>query len=93
MEQPTWKFQLVTAGRQLVVAVVTAGIILAVLIIGFRGETNKERELAEQTLYANLAQACVLALPVTERGRNENDVRQCFSQYNLQPPSLVHTEP
>lgn len=76
-------------GRQLFVAVATAGIILAVLVIGFRGQTEHEREVLEQTLHANLAQACVLALPVSEMGRDANDVRECFAQYGLEPPRIV----
>jgi hypothetical protein len=80
--------------RSLAVALLTSAIILGVLIVGFRGQTQYERQLQLETLYANLAQACVLALPVDpEVGRPADAVKQCFIQYNLQPPSLVHSEP
>ena len=83
-----WKGQAISAVRQLLVALVTAGIILAVLIIGFAGQTATERQVQQDTLHANLAQACVLALPVDETGRDEALVQLCFTQYGLQAPRL-----
>ena len=84
-----WKGQAISAVRQLLVALVTAGIILAVLIIGFAGQTATERQVQQDTLYANLAIACELALPVDpDTGRDEADVMQCFTQYGLQAPRL-----
>ena len=77
--------------RTVLAGLLIAVIITGVLIVGFRGQTNQEREVEQQTLYANLAQACVLALPVDpEKGRNAGDVAQCFTQYGLQPPGLVN---
>ena len=77
--------------RTVLAGLLIAVIITGVLILGFRGQTNQEREVEQQTLYANLAQACVLALPVDpEKGRNAGDVAQCFTQYGLQPPGLVN---
>jgi hypothetical protein len=77
--------------RSLAVALITAGIILVVLIFGFRGQTEQERQLQQDTLRANLAQACVLSLPVDPiDGRDPVSVKLCFSQYGIQPPELVH---
>ena len=73
---------------------VIGSIITAVLIVSFREQTAEERRVEQQTLFANLAQACVLALPVnSETGRDPRDVALCFTQYGLQPPGLVHDEP
>jgi hypothetical protein len=85
-----WKQQLIAGVRQLVVATVTAGLILGVLLVGFSGQTAAQQKVQEDTLHANLAQACVLALPVTETGRDPADVQECFTQYGLQAP-LLHT--
>lgn len=42
---------------------------------------------------ANLAIACELALPVDpETGRNQEDVRFCFTQYGFAPPQLATPE-
>ena len=80
--------------RTVLAGILIAAIITGVLILGFRGQTNQEREVEQQTLYANLAQACVLALPVDPvEGRDANDVAQCFTQYGLQPPGLAHDAP
>ena len=77
--------------RTVLAGLLIAAVITGVLILGFRGQTNQEREVEQQTLYANLAQACVLALPVDpETGRDPGDVAQCFTQYGLQPPGLAN---
>lgn len=83
-----WKYQLTTFLRQLAVAVVTSAIIVGGLIVGFAGQTDAQVQRDLDTLHANLAQACVLSLPVTDEGRNERDVQRCFTQYGLQAPSL-----
>lgn len=42
---------------------------------------------------ANLAIACELALPVDpETGRNQADVRFCFTQYGFEPPLLAEPD-
>ena len=80
--------------RTVLAGILIAAIITGVLILGFRGQTNEERRVQQQTLFANLAQACVLALPVDpEAGRDASDVAQCFTQYGLQPPGLAHDAP
>lgn len=89
--QPTqsWKWQLVTFARQLGVAVLTSVVIVAGLVIGFHGQTESEVARQEDTLHANLAIACVLALPVDlDTGRDPDSVKLCFTQYQLQPPTL-----
>lgn len=87
-----WKWQLVTAARQLLVAVVTSAIVIGGLVLGFHGQSADQAKLAEDTLHANLAQACVLALPVDlDTGRNPQDVKLCFTQYGLEPPSIVRS--
>lgn len=90
----TLKEQAIIFIRQFLVAVMTAAVILAVLIVGFQGQTNREQELAQVTLDANLAQACVLSLPVDPvKGRDPESVRQCFTQYGIEPPILAVPEP
>ena len=84
-----WKYQLTAFARQLAVAVITSAVIVAGLVIGFSGQTQAQIERDEATLHANLAQACVLSLPVDpETGRSEKDVQRCFTQYGLQAPEL-----
>lgn len=85
----SWRWQLVTFARQLVVAVVTSAVIIAGLVIGFAGRTGEEVQRQEDTLHANLAVACVLSLPVDPvSGRDGAAVKTCFTQYDLQPPML-----
>lgn len=85
----TWKWQLVTFARQLGVAVLTSLIIIVGLVVGFHGQTQDEVARQEDTIHANLAIACVLSLPVSiENGRDPDDVKLCFTQYQLQPPTL-----
>lgn len=84
-----WKAQLMAGVRQLIVAVVTSAVIIVGLVVGFAGQTDETTKLAEDTLHANLAQACVLALPVDEMGRPPELVKLCFTQYQLQAPSIV----
>lgn len=72
--------------RQVAVAVVTAVVITVTLIVATRGQVNREREVQDQTLHANLAIACVLALPVRDDGRVPDRVKACFTQYNLPAP-------
>lgn len=84
-----WKYQLATFLRQLAVAVLTSGVIVAGLIVGFAGQTAAQVQRDLDTLHANLAQACVLTLPVDPlTGRSADDVRRCFLQYGLQAPLL-----
>lgn len=88
--QNNWKWQFVTAGRQLLVAVVTSVVILGGLIIGFSGQNAEEVARQEATLNATLALACEFALPVDlDTGRDPDAVRLCFTQYNLEPPKLA----
>lgn len=84
----TWRWQLITFLRQLGVAVVTALVIVGVLAFGFHGQTAEEKQRQVDTLHANLAQACVLSLPVDEHGRDPDEVMRCFTQYGLQAPLL-----
>lgn len=84
-----WKEQLIAGVRQLIVAVTTAAIIIAGLVVGFAGQTAEERQVREDTLHANLAVACVLALPVDPiEGRDPGLVQFCFTQYGLEAPQL-----
>ena len=89
----SWKTVAVGFLKTVVAGLVIAAIITGVLIVGFAGQTSQERLLERQTLYANLAQACVLALPVTIEGRNPDDVQRCFTQYDIEAPILQHDEP
>ena len=91
MMESTLKDHVVAIGRTMVAAMLTTVMILAGLGLVY-GEQNRQRDqLAETTLYANLAQACVLSLPVDpEVGRPEEDVKLCFTQYGLQAPELTH---
>jgi hypothetical protein len=85
-----WRENAIAFVRSLAVALITSGVILVVLIYGFRGQTEQERQLQQDTLRANLAQACVLSLPVHPvDGRDPVSVKLCFSQYGIQPPELV----
>lgn len=87
--RPTWKDQLITFARQVGVAVVTSGVIILGLVIGFHGQTQEEVKRQEDTLHANLAIACEFALPVDlENGRDPDAVRLCFTQYGLTPPRI-----
>lgn len=63
-----------------------ATIIIAGLFLVSANSQRDERLREQQTLNANLAIACVLTLPVTDDGRNENLVQECFTQYGLKPP-------
>ena len=81
--------------RQLLVAVATSAVIIGGLLLAFQGQSNEERELTrvlvelqEQTLAASLAQACVLALPVDDSGRDEEQVARCFRQYGIDAPRV-----
>ena len=87
----SWKTVAVGFLKTVVAGLVIAVIITGVLIVGFAGQTNQERLLERQTLYANLAQACVLALPVDpDTGRDADDVKLCFTQYGIPAPILQH---
>lgn len=92
-EKMTLRWQLVTFARQLAVAIVTALVIVGVLVFGFHGQTAAEQQRQLDTLHANLAQACVLSLPVDENGRDPEDVQRCFTQYGLAAPLLQDTKP
>lgn len=84
-----FKEQLVAGLRQLLVAVVTATIIILGLVVGFAGQTAQEKQVREDTLHATLATACVLALPVDpDTGRDPGAVSLCFTQYGLEAPAL-----
>lgn len=85
----TVRAQVIAGVRQLIVAVVTAGVILTVLIVGFRSQGIEERRVREDQLNVSLATVCVLALPVDEDGRDPADVQACFTQYGLTPPQIV----
>ena len=75
---------------QFVRSMVTAVVVVVVLWLIFAGQANQEQEVQEQTLNANLATACVLALPSDPvSGRDPESVRLCFTQYGLKPPSVV----
>lgn len=88
-EDRGWKYHVVTAARQLVVAVATAAVIVGGLVIAFSSQTAEEVRRQEVTIQANLAIACVLALPSDpEHGRKPAQVKQCFTQYDLRPPIL-----
>ena len=89
----SWRTVFVGFIKTVVAGLVIAAIITGVLIVGFAGQTSQERLLERQTLYANLAQACVLSLPVDDQGRNPDDVQQCFTQYGIEAPRLQHDEP
>jgi hypothetical protein len=83
--------------RSLGVAVLTSMVIIAFLIVYTRGQRTEESELQtalvelqEATLDATLAEACVLALPVDPVvGRDSRLVKQCFTQYSLEPPGTL----
>lgn len=83
-------------GQKLLAVLLGSLIVVAVLLVGTAGQQTEERELQKQiarlqelTLNATLAEACELALPVREGGRHPTAVRECFTQYGLQPPSIV----
>jgi hypothetical protein len=80
------KAQVVAGIRQLIVSTFTAGLILAVLVVGFNGQTQAQRKVQADTLNASLATGCELALPVSSSGRDPDLVRMCFTQYGLVPP-------
>jgi hypothetical protein len=86
--------------KTLGVAVITSLIIIGILIAASgrlnRDETEREKELIQlqsQTLNTTLAQACVLALPVSaEKGRPPRLVELCFTQYGIEAPNVLHAE-
>jgi hypothetical protein len=79
--------------RTVVSGGVIALIIVGVLIVGFHTQTAAQVQREQDTLHANLAQACVLALPVDPvNGRDPDNVKACFTQYGLQAP-LIQTDP
>lgn len=80
------KAQAVTFLRQLAVAVVTAAIIIAGLIIAYSDDNANERRTFQEIRNATLAEVCVLALPVDpQRGREPKEVRACLLEYGLEP--------
>lgn len=87
----TWKDHLIALMRMVATAIITTVLIIVGLTVGFRAQTEAADKLARDTLSANLAQACVLTLPTDPvKGRDPNDVQQCFTQYGLEAPQIVH---
>jgi len=75
--------------RTMTAAVITM-IIGVVLFFGINNLTSAEsRHTAEDILHANLATACVLALPLGVEGRDPIATKFCFTQYGLDAPLLV----
>jgi hypothetical protein len=91
-----WRDLWIGTIRMTIVALLTTGFVVLGLWLAFSGAGEEERrlnreiaQLQAQARDANLAIACVLALPVDPvEGRNANDVRFCFTQYDLEPPLL-----
>lgn len=54
-----------------------------------RDTANRLLEFQEQTYNATLAEACLLALPVNETGRDFEAATECFTQYGLEAPNFV----
>lgn len=95
MNQKEWWLGTV---RMLFVACVTTTFVILGLYLAFNSQSKEERDttrqiaaLQAQARDANLAIACVLALPVDPvTGRDADDVTFCFTQYQLEPPLLHH---
>jgi len=86
--KPTFKDQALATLRTIVSGAVIALIIVVGVTVAFHGQTAEQKQVQDDTLHANLAQACVLALPVTDTGRDPQDVEECFTQYGLEAPLL-----
>lgn len=71
--------------RMLLVAVVTAVVIIGVLAFAFGDQTQQEQATADETRRGVLAQVCVLALPIDEGGRDQIRVEACLARYGLEP--------
>lgn len=82
---------LVVIMRMTTVAVITTVIILFGLTAVYGGQTREQNQIAETLVHTNLAQACILALPVDPvTGREPSLVKLCFTQYGLEPPSTLN---
>lgn len=91
-DKPSLKEQAIAALRFVVLVFVSASLFTFVLIFASRGTTKQQQEVANTLLRTNLAQTCVLVLPVDPlKGRDPELVKLCFTQYNLQPP-ITHSE-
>jgi hypothetical protein len=83
-------------GQKLLAVLLGSLIVVGVLLVVTSGRQRDERDLQiqvarlqELTLNAALASACELALPVDADGRPPAAVRECFTQYGLEPPSII----
>lgn len=86
----TVKAQVIAGIRQLIVAIVTAAVIIGGLSLVYGQQTKDQQQRELDTIHAGLATACVLALPVDpETGRDPDAVRNCFTQYDLEAPQLT----
>jgi negative regulator of sigma E activity len=68
-----------------IAAIVTAVVIIGLLTWAFAGQTAEEREVLDGIRAGTLAQACILALPISETGRDPADVTACLRRYGLEP--------
>lgn len=79
----------VTVLRMTVTALITTVIIIAGLQVVYGAQTREQQDVAETLVHSNLANACILALPVDPvNGRDPDSVQLCFTQYGLEPPIL-----
>ena len=83
--------------RMTVTAIITSAVIIMMLTLAYSGSNQRQQEqndqlaqVAKTLVETNQAIACELALPVGPNGRNPDDVKLCFSQYGLAPPSTLN---
>lgn len=81
----SWKQWLVGFLRTTAVALVTSLVIILLLSVAFSGQSRQEQEAIDEIRRGTLANVCVLALPVTDTGRNEQQVTDCLERYGLRP--------
>jgi hypothetical protein len=81
----TWKQWLVGFLRTTAVALVTSVVIILLLTVAFSGQSRQEQEAIDEIRRGTLANVCVLSLPVTDRGRDAGQVRDCLERYGLEP--------
>lgn len=81
MDKSVWK----TLGFDVVRAIVY-GLIIIMMLIAATFLLGNQEQLQGKYLKAV---ACVLAAPVTDEGRSNEEVRRCFENEELEPPTFL----
>lgn len=88
IEGDGWRGWLRGAAKLLLYATVT-GIVTLILAYALSAGQNRDAiNLLRDVRNSSRATACVLALPVTEQGRDPALVGECFAANGIAPPDL-----